>query len=441
MRAERVVVEARRSGAIRSASRTAARRPTPGRAAASTRAAATSTASSRPATRPLRPGGGARRSRRRIDAAADRRPSPARRSVRAAQARRPAASTGGHRRRGQLEGQARVWLGRRRRSRSRRRAWAERPRRALDARAGQDQLEVVRVEREGLVDALLARLEPAGARQRERERAEDLAARRLSRTSGSAAAYQFAAVAGEVRAAASAARREQRHGLVVARAGEAGDVVGALRRVRPARLQRRRHALVGGEPPGGRRRVVDRPPDQRVPEREPARLVGAAHEVGRRERVEDRRVGSTPAAVAASSGSNGSPATAAPRTSVRAASSSRRDLAARSHACNVAGSGGAATPGSAAVVARREGAVTPRAGAVAREASSRRYSGMPAASWSRTLDVGDVAEQRAGRRVVQRRGRELLEARVLAGGVEQDGWRPRTGAGRTRAGAGSRAGG
>ena len=50
---------------------------------------------------------------------------------------------------------------------------------------------------------------------------------------------------------------------------------------------------------------------------------------------------------------------------------------------------------------------------------------MPAPSRS-TRRGPDVAEQRAGRRVVQRRGRDLLEARAVPGGVEQTGWRPRT---------------
>src|SRR5690348_1496556 len=46
----------------------------------------------------------------------------------------------------------------------------------LDAGAGQDQLQVVRSELERLVQSLEARFEPAGACQREGERAQELAA-------------------------------------------------------------------------------------------------------------------------------------------------------------------------------------------------------------------------------------------------------------------------
>ena len=51
------------------------------------------------------------------------------------------------------------------------------------------------------------------------------------------------------------------------------DVVGAGVRGHPYRSERRGAALVRGETPPARSRLVDRPPDERVPETEPARNI------------------------------------------------------------------------------------------------------------------------------------------------------------------------
>ena len=149
----------------------------------------------------------------------------------------------------------------------------------------------------------------------------------LAQRAASAAAYQFAAFAGELRARprrrGAAARRPRRRPR-----GRSGDVVGALGRGGPASLQHRRDALVGRELPRGRRRVVDRPPDQRMPEREPPRSRRAVGR-GRRRRARQGggRVGPAthrPAA-AASSGSTGRPPP--PRRAQLSPAGERGDLA------------------------------------------------------------------------------------------------------------------
>ncbi len=92
------------------------------------------------------------------------------------------------------------------------------------------------------------------------------------------------------------------------------DVMRALGRARTTRGQRVGGACVRGELPAGRRRLVYRPPDERVAEDETARHGGRAEEVERQQRIQnaERVCGGSFATAAARSGSKGSPATAAP---------------------------------------------------------------------------------------------------------------------------------
>ena len=73
---------------------------------------------------------------------------------------------------------------------------------------------------------------------------------------------------------------------VVALARVLGDVVGPRGRAGATPLERRGHALVGRQPPGGRRGVVHRAAHQRVAEGEPAAVARGAHHVGLDEPVE-----------------------------------------------------------------------------------------------------------------------------------------------------------
>ena len=72
---------------------------------------------------------------------------------------------------------------------------------------------------------------------------------------------------------------QRRHGRRVALAAGALDVVRALGGTDAARGQRVGTALVGAEPPAARRRLVDRPPHERVPEAEAAWHVGLTDHV------------------------------------------------------------------------------------------------------------------------------------------------------------------
>ena len=98
----------------------------------------------------------------------------------------------------------------------------------------------------------------------------------------------------------------------------------------PRAAERVGAALVRAEAPAGRRRLVDRPPNERMPEAKAAWHLGLANEVEPQQLVEglERRRLGTAAAAAASSGSNGSPATAAPSSTRRAPSESRANSSA-----------------------------------------------------------------------------------------------------------------
>ena len=99
------------------------------------------------------------------------------------------------------------------------------------------------------------------------------------------------------------------------------DVVRARRRRGAARCKRLGAPLVGTQPPAARRRLVDRTPDERVPEAKAPWDVGLANRdraAGARPPRRSPHASDVPAAAAASSGSNGSPATAAPSRTSRA---------------------------------------------------------------------------------------------------------------------------
>ena len=103
------------------------------------------------------------------------------------------------------------------------------------------------------------------------------------------------------------------------------DMVRARRRGRAALRQRRSGPLVSAQPPAAGRRLIDRAAHERMTEAEPPRNVRRADQVQREQIIErvDRGLLATPAAAAARSGSNGSPATAAPSSTRRAPSGNR----------------------------------------------------------------------------------------------------------------------
>ena len=176
--------------------------------------------------------------------------------------------------------------------------------------------------------ALVAVGETAGRRQRPAR-----ASRSSTRSSAgavcgsrrSASPNQCAALAGASRDGFLAGLAQDGDGADVALARRALDVVGARRRRGAARRERLGAPLVGAEPPAAGGRLVDRAPDERMPEAEAPRHVGGADEVELQELVDGvhrRSSREVAAAAAASSGSNGSPATAAPSSTRRAASDS-----------------------------------------------------------------------------------------------------------------------
>ena len=107
------------------------------------------------------------------------------------------------------------------------------------------------------------------------------------------------------------------------------DVVRAFGRAHTAGCERVGAPFVRAQPPACRRRLVDRPSHERMPEAKAARHVGLADQIELQQLVdgaERRRARRTAAAAVASSGSNGSPATAAPWSTRRASSGEEREL-------------------------------------------------------------------------------------------------------------------
>ena len=132
------------------------------------------------------------------------------------------------------------------------------------------------------------------------------------------------------------------------------DMMRPRRRRRAALREDLPAALVRAEQPRPGRALVHRAPHERVAEAESPRDVGGTHEPEVQELVERRHGGGVVRAGrgAASSGSNGSPATAAPRRTWRV-SSDRRPSSSASEAMTAAGTPTTPAPRQAATVRRR----------------------------------------------------------------------------------------